>query len=142
VGHAVVHEGSVVFRWDQIALSGALALVAVIIFAYNIVRTVRTVDEAAIAAGEAGQMDERLASGEEFVITPSTVIKDVLEHVPGSLDLLVEMGFTPLLDPAMREKMTPTVTVAMAASIHNMDVQEMIARLNALKARGGRYAPG
>jgi metal-sulfur cluster biosynthetic enzyme len=41
VGHALVPAGSATFRFDHIAVAGALALIALVVFAYNIMRTVR-----------------------------------------------------------------------------------------------------
>ncbi len=134
VGNALVDVGSVRFRWDQVSISGALALAAVIVFTYNIMRSVRGAAAIAPVQQEAKEMQQPAGKEEGFVITPSTVIADILKSVPGSLDLLVSLGFTPLLDPVMREKMAPTVTVAMAAQIHNLDVQELVATLNALAA--------
>jgi heme/copper-type cytochrome/quinol oxidase subunit 1 len=41
VGHAVIPAGSATFRFDHIAAAGALALIALVVFAYNIMRSVQ-----------------------------------------------------------------------------------------------------
>ena len=40
VGHAVIPSGSTTFRFDHIAASGVIAFLAVLLFVYNIIRTV------------------------------------------------------------------------------------------------------
>ena len=73
-------------------------------------------------------------------ITPENVVADVLDRVPGSLELLLSYGFKPLADPEMRAKMAPHVTLGTACEMHGIDVQALIDDLERLKAGDGKAA--
>ena len=71
---------------------------------------------------------------EPFVVTPQTLVGDLLERVPGALELLVSRGFTPLADPEMRRAMAPRITLERACQIHPVDLEALLKDLNALAA--------
>ena len=73
-------------------------------------------------------------------IQPENVVADVLDSVPGSLELLLSYGFKPLADPELRAKMAPHVTLGTACEMHGIDVQALIADLERLKAGDGKAA--
>ena len=69
------------------------------------------------------------------LITPQTRMGEIIERWPATVPLLVAAGFTPLADPAHRKlvKEMP-VTLAMACANHGVNLDEMLARLNAAVA--------
>lgn len=47
-------------------------------------------------------------------------VAQVIEEVPGALELLVTHGFTPLATPAMRRVLAPTVTLRQALRLRSL----------------------
>ncbi len=134
VGHAMIPYESTVFRFDQIAAAGALGLIALIVFAYNIVRSVRP----ARRRREANQKEAHMAQLPEeqaYELTAESVAADVIENIPGSLEVLVSYGFKPLADPEMRARVASQVTLGMACSMHGISVQTLIADLASLREK-------
>lgn len=120
--------------WDQryglIGASGALGLLAVAAFAYNIARTARaSVAEPLAAASPGGAVRQGSATA---AITQDMVVADVLARLPGALEVFVRHGFTPLADPDLRQAMAPRVTIRQAAQIHPVDLEALLADLNRL----------
>jgi metal-sulfur cluster biosynthetic enzyme len=70
--------------------------------------------------------------GERFVVTKDTVVAEVLERIPGALELLVSYGFTPLTDPAIRETVSPHVRLETGSRVHNFDLEALLCDLNRL----------
>jgi len=135
VGPALIDAGTLGSRYDHLAGAGAVAWLAVAVFAVNIVRTVRArppqpeiITLFEIEDREAGM------EGEAFVVTPQSLVGDLLERVPGALELLVSRGFTPLADPEMRRAMAPRITLERACQIHPVDLEALLKDLNALAA--------
>ncbi len=141
VGHAVIPLGSTTFRFDHIAASGAIAFLAVALFTYNIIRTVIPARRRrAPGQRKEDSMQPRANAEPSGAIQPENVVADVLDSVPGSLELLISYGFKPLADPELRAKLAPNVTVGMACEMHGIDVQALIADLEMLKAGEGKGA--
>jgi len=69
-------------------------------------------------------------------------VSDVLEEVPGALELLVEHGFGPLARPAMRRMLAPTVTLKQALALRALPAWREEAVLRALAELAGPGAPG
>ncbi len=67
-------------------------------------------------------------------------VSDVLEEVPGALRLLVEHGFGPLAQPAMRRMLAPTVTLRQALALRALPTWREEATLRALAELAGRDA--
>ena len=56
-------------------------------------------------------------------------VAEVLDQHPEVLDLLVELGFTPLANPLMRQTLGRTVSIAQAAKLKGMDLNQIVDRL-------------
>ena len=54
---------------------------------------------------------------------------EVLDQQPEVLDLLVELGFTPLANPLMRQTLGRTVSIAQGAKLKGMDLNQIVDRL-------------
>ena len=48
-------------------------------------------------------------------------VSDLLERYPGMLQVLIEHGFAPLAQPALRAVLAPTVTLAQALKLRGLD---------------------
>lgn len=142
------HEmGSQSWRYGAMGIGGVASVLAIALFAYNILRTVSASDvvgvkEAHAPAGQAGQPQPD--GGTPPAIGPDTVVGEALKR-PGALDVFLRYGFTPLADPAHRAVMADKVTVGGAALVHGIDLEAFLADLNGLQAAstaGGPVAPG
>ncbi|HEY5625294.1 MAG TPA: DUF1858 domain-containing protein, partial [Dehalococcoidia bacterium] len=141
VGHAVIPFGSTTFRFDHIAASGAIALLAVALFAYNIIRTVTpSRRRRAPNRRKEDPMQPEPSAAPSGAIQPENLVADVLERVPGSLELLLAYGFKPLANPEMRAKLAHQVTLGTACEMHGVDVEGLIADLEKLLAGDGQGA--
>ncbi len=72
--------------------------------------------------------------GCEGLIDENTNVGKIIKNKPEAIDVLVDAGFTPLKNPAVRH-MASTVSLKTAAKIIGMDekgLKELIRRLNAL----------
>lgn len=56
-------------------------------------------------------------------------VAEVLDQHPEVLDLLVELGFTPLANPLMRQTLGRTVSIAQGAKLKGMDLNQIVDRL-------------
>jgi metal-sulfur cluster biosynthetic enzyme len=137
VGHAIIPAGSMTFRFDDIAVSGALGLIAVLVFAYNIARSVRPAQQSQPQVEE-----EQMPTlpPPPYSVTNSSVVADVIKNVPGSLDVLVSYGFKPLADPELRARVASSVTLGMACDMHGVDLQALISDITALQNGEARAA--
>jgi hypothetical protein len=138
VGHALFPWGGAMFRFDHIAAAGGIALLASIAFSYNIWRTLRARRRHGAARGE--RLAQARTDASPYDAIDASVVADILANIPGSLELLISRGFTPLKDPELRARLTPHVTLAIACSMHNIDLESLIADLRALQA--GQEASG
>lgn len=138
VGHALFSWGTTTFRFDHIAAAGAIGLVALIVFSYNIMRTVRPPRRRRSPdRKEENQMQLNARPSEQtYVISAGSIVADVIREVPGSLETLISYGFKPLADPELRARVAGTVTLGMACDMHGVDVQALIADLTALQHGG------
>jgi len=143
VGHALFPWGTATFRFDHIAVAGAIALVALIVFGYNIVRTVRPPRRRRSSERETEeqmQLNTR-PSEEAYVVSGASIVADVIREVPGSLETLISYGFKPLADPELRARVASSVTLGTACSMHGVDLDALVADLTALQ-RGGASITG
>jgi len=136
VGHALFPWGSAMFRFDHIAAAGVIGMLALVLFAYNIMRSVRPSRRRGVMQKE--HTMETSVGSDAYRVTPASVVADVLERIPGSLELLISSGFKPLADPVTRARITPHVTVGQACSMHRVEVHALLADLQALQ--GGTTA--
>jgi metal-sulfur cluster biosynthetic enzyme len=72
---------------------------------------------------------------ERIVVTKDTLVAEVLERIPGALELLISYGFTPLADPAIRRTVTPHVRLETGSRVHNFDLEALLGDLNRLAER-------
>ena len=77
-------------------------------------------------------MTERRTGQEGFVVTRETIVAEVLERVPGALELLISYGFTPLADPVMRATVTKNVSLETGSIVHSVDLEALLRDLNQL----------
>lgn len=142
VGPALFPWGSVTSRFDHIAVAGALALIALVIFGYNIMRTVRPPRRRRSPAQKENRMQLNTRPPEQtYVISASSIVADVIREVPGSLETLIAYGFKPLADPELRARVASSVTLGTACSMHGVDISALVADLTALQ-HGGAATEG
>ena len=60
-------------------------------------------------------------------------VAEVLDQHPEVLDLLVELGFTPLANPLMQQTLGRTVSIAQGAKLKGMELNQIV---NSLKWNG------
>lgn len=53
-------------------------------------------------------------------------VAEVLDQHPEVLDLLVELGFTPLANPLMRQTLGRTVSIAQGAKMKGIDLNRIV----------------
>jgi metal-sulfur cluster biosynthetic enzyme len=129
VGHALLPWGDATFRYDHIAAAGAIGLVALIAFTYNIMRTVRSSPRLAGGAGE----EASVALNAPYAVSADSVVADVIREVPDALAMLISYGFRPLANPELRERVAGSVTLGLACQMHGVDVQVLVADLRSLQ---------
>jgi Domain of unknown function (DUF1858)./NnrS protein. len=134
VGHAIIPAGSATFRFDHIAVAGGVALIALVVFAYNIMRTVRPSRGRAVEQKRQSMIIQ--VGGDGYQVTPASIVADVLASVPGSLETLISYGFKPLADPELRARVASSVTLGMACDMRGVDIQALISDLTALQCEG------
>jgi len=74
---------------------------------------------------------EDLALSRPSRISAEDKIGWIVEWFPQTLPLLLARGFTPLANPILRRTMARTISVRAAASHHGLDVDRLLADLNA-----------
>jgi hypothetical protein len=115
----VVAVGPLPAAWPWIALSAVPAVLGVGLFAVNVAGTI------------AGRPPGPLRSAPDVPL-PDRLVAEIIE-IPGALDILVEAGFTPLRQPLMRATFARTVTLGQACRLKNVDLQPLVARIEALR---------
>ncbi len=136
VGPAVIEAGSMTSRYDHIGAAGVVGLLAVMVFAYNVARTVRAPAMPMVRVAEGERAMEPKSEQGRFVVTPNTVVAEVLDQVPGALEMLISYGLTPLADPVLRKTVTPHVTLETASRVHAFDLEALLRDLNRLASEG------
>ncbi|HHT9120675.1 MAG TPA: DUF1858 domain-containing protein [Candidatus Hypogeohydataceae bacterium YC41] len=101
-------------------LSGFLEYTALCLFAYNVWKTV--------AQREA--MQEKELAERITVVTPETNVYLLVKQHPQCLDILINHGFTPLKNPIMLNTIARTVNLGTAASMHPIDLGNLLKELN------------
>lgn len=138
VAHALFPWGGATFRYDHIASAGVIGIAALIVFTYNIMRTVRPRRRHPNIRGEEQSMEtEAKPAGQEYVVSASSIVADVIHEVPGALDTLIAYGFKPLADPELRARVAGTVTLGMACDMHGVDIEALVGDLAALQQGAG-----
>jgi hypothetical protein len=115
----VVGTGHWPEAWPLIAASGPPGVAAVLLFAINIVMTVRA---------EAPELSAP-APGAELA---DWLVGRILT-IPGALDVLLDAGFAPLANPVMRATFAATITLRQACRLRNVPLEPLIARIRSLE---------
>jgi hypothetical protein len=118
---AVVALGYWPDAWPLIAWSGPPGVAAMLLFTVNIMMTVRAGAPAAAETGTGGQPAD----------LPDRTIARVLE-IPGALEVLLDAGFLPLRNPAMRAAFASTVTLRQACRLRHVALEPIVARIRPL----------
>lgn len=74
---------------------------------------------------------EQVATERPSRISADDKIGLIVEWFPATLPLLLSKGFAPLANPVMRRTMARAISVETAASHHGLDVEQLLAELNA-----------
>lgn len=102
-----------------LAASGIVQLTAFTLFAYNIART---------TFGAVAEEEEEL---EDFAaVSGNTIVADILDRHPETLEIFLRFGFTPLTNPVGRRTIAKAVTLAAAARMKNVDLNELLGSIN------------
>jgi metal-sulfur cluster biosynthetic enzyme len=134
VGHALFPWGGATFRFDHIAAAGAIGLIALVIFAYNVMRTVRPPRRRSAIRKEEIQMQPKTQTyAQQYEVTAGSLVADVIKEVPGALETLISYGFKPLANPEMRTRVASSVTLATACSMHGVEIDVLVGDLKALQ---------
>ncbi|MGH2087102.1 DUF1858 domain-containing protein [Aerococcus urinaeequi] len=56
-------------------------------------------------------------------------VKQVLDSHPGLLDILVDLGFKPLANPAMRQSVGKVVTLKQGCKLINLPLEQLVNEL-------------
>jgi uncharacterized protein involved in response to NO len=112
--------------WLRVAsLSGILEMAALVLFAWNLWRTMN-----------APTPEETAAAGWKPPIASDTRVGELLAAYPGLLPVFVSSGFAPLANPILRRTLARGISVAQACRMHGVDLQSFLGRLQ--EAQTGR----
>ncbi len=106
--------------WSLIALSGPPAVGAVLLFAANVVMTLR---------GRPAQASRPATDGDLADLPVLTLLQ-----IPGALELLVGAGFTPLANPVLRATVARNVTLRQACTLKSVPLPPLLEQLAILRA--------
>jgi hypothetical protein len=117
--------------------SGILEAAGILLFAYNILPVLIDGGSAVIQpAPKPAHKPPAKPSAPESAIKSDMRVAEVIEKFPALVDVLVAGGFKTLANPAARASFAKTTTLAQAAGIHRVDVNELVAKLNASLSGG------
>ena len=71
-------------------------------------------------------------------ITGNHKVAQVIEWYPATIDVLVRHGFTQITNPVMRRTVARVVSLAQAAEMKGVDLEKLLADLNAVIGEGKR----
>jgi uncharacterized protein involved in response to NO len=105
--------------WLRVAgISGILELIALVLFAVNLWKTMDTPNA-----------DDRAAAGRRPAIAPESSVGDLLEAYPALLPIFVGSGFAPLANPLLRRTLARGVSVSQACRMHGVEMEGFLNRL-------------
>jgi hypothetical protein len=64
------------------------------------------------------------------IIEAGNYVAEVINCFPQTLDVFISFGFTPLRNPLLRRTLAQAVTIRQAASLHDVNIDELLAALN------------
>lgn len=100
-------------------MSGWVEATGLALFGYNLLRTIYRA-EPALATEAAADSD---------AITGALTIARLVERYPRALEVLLEMGFEHITNPFLRQTLGKRITIATAAQIKHIPVEELLRRL-------------
>ena len=124
--------------WSHVAGAGLPATAAVLLFGYNLQAMVVAAWRRLRKWEEGLPLREVRAVSEPTTVTADMTVAQVIERVPGALELLIERGFTPLSDPNLRAALAPTITLKGACELRGVDLDALLRDLNELARQGQR----
>ncbi|HET8945700.1 MAG TPA: DUF542 domain-containing protein [Candidatus Polarisedimenticolia bacterium] len=105
--------------WLRVAgVSGILELAALILFAFNLWKTMDT-----------RTADDRASASRSPEIGPATRVGDLLDAYPALLPVFVGSGFAPLANPLLRRTLARGISVGQACRMHGVDLETFLQRL-------------
>ena len=110
--------------YKVMGISGFIEVVGLMLWGYELLANMR--------AGKRLEKESCLPKPvtQEFEITPTVRVGDVLERYPQSLDLFVRRGFAPLRNPVLRRTMARVITIEQACRREGVDMSELLTELN------------
>ena len=105
--------------WLRVAgVSGLLELVALVLFAVNLWKTMNTATS-----------DDRAAASYRPPIAAEAIVGDLLDAYPALLPVFVGSGFAALNNPVLRRTLARGVSVGQACRMHGVDLEGFLGRL-------------
>lgn len=122
--------------YPGVAVSGTLHFIVFVMLSYNIWATMGLkVQE---ISAKVQPSPEKNSSVRKHDITPETIVWNVINDYPQTLDVFLKFGLDKLKNPVLRNTMARTVTIQMACKVHNVDVNLLVP---ALRESAGLTAP-
>lgn len=107
--------------YPVVGISGWLEVTAMGMFAYNLWNTINLKEEL-----RSSERAKRLAE-----VTKDTIVYDVFESCPETLDVFLSFGFSQLASPTARRTMAKVVTIEAACNFKSVDLDKLLDALNA-----------
>ena len=101
-------------------ISGWVEVTALGMFAYNLWNTINLKEEM-----RAAERVKRLSSA-----TKDTIVYDVIESCPDTLEVFLSFGFSQLANPTARRTMGKVVTIEAACNFKSVDLNKLLDALN------------
>jgi hypothetical protein len=107
-----------------VAVSGVLGYLGLVLFALVLWRTLDA--RPTVALSLVG-----VRPGSDGALRPDLTVAEVLARWPATLPVFLAHGFTPLANPALRAALAPRVTLAQATGMRGVDLDRLLAALQA-----------
>ena len=110
------------FYYSLIGFSGWIEFTAIGIFGFNIWKTMNSEEE----------KEEGIEKQEDKIteVTKNTVVYDVVNQYPETLDIFLKFGFKQLSNPVARKTVAKMFTIEQATKIHPVEIDELLKALN------------
>ncbi len=117
--------------YTGVALSGTLHFIAFVFLSYNIWATMNAGKEETPADENPPQIkkENKMPHDNPKEIHANSIVWNVLNEYPQTLDVFVKFGFHQLKNPVLRNTMARTVTLEKACKMHNVSLETLLASL-------------
>ncbi|OPZ82565.1 MAG: NnrS protein [bacterium ADurb.Bin429] len=105
-------------------ISGWFELVGLALFGYNLLRTIYSTEQTGTCYTPVEAEEEGAPE-----ISPSLTVARLVDAYPQTVDVLVAMGFAPIANPMLRATIGRRITLAQAAQIQHVPLDEMLEKL-------------